>query len=158
MSNDHIEKVLGIRPIEEALDDTQLDSADEPDDLPTVIGDTKGEVATVNPETDETIQDIELARSNIKNIIEQGDESLKEMINLAKQSESPRAFEVASGLMKTLLDANKDFVEISTKKKYAKEEILNPKEEQATANVTNNNLILSTTDLLKMLKGGEDIQ
>jgi hypothetical protein len=55
--------------------------------------------------------------------------------------------------MKTLLDANKDFVEMSMKKKYAKEEILNPKEEQATTNVTNNNLILSTADLLAMIKG-----
>jgi hypothetical protein len=99
------------------------------------------------------VRDIELARSNIKNIIEQGDESLNELINLAKQSESPRAFEVVSSMMNTLLHANKDFVEMSMKKKYAKEEILNPKEEQAATNVTNNNLILSTTDLLKMLKG-----
>jgi hypothetical protein len=74
------------------------------------------------------------------------------MISLAKQSESPRAFEVASTLMKTLLDANKDFVEISTKKKYAIEEKNGPKE-AAQTNVTNNNLILSTADLLKMLKG-----
>ncbi len=154
ISNDPIEQALGLRPLEEALKDVpENDPADEPDDLPVPIEETNMEVAIVNPATDPTIQDIELARSNIKNIIEKGDESLKEMIELAKQSESPRAFEVASGLMKTLLDANKDFVEISMKKKYAKEEITNPKEEQAAANVTNNNLILSTADLLKMLKG-----
>jgi hypothetical protein len=154
ISNDPIEQALGLRPLEEALKDvSENDPADEPDDLPVPIEETNTEVATVDPATDPTIQDIELARLNIKNIIEKGDESLNEMIELAKQSESPRAFEVASGLMKTLLDANKDFVEMSMKKKYAKEEIMNPKEEQAAANVTNNNLILSTTDLLKMLKG-----
>ncbi len=154
ISNDPIEQALGLRPLEEALKDMpENDPADEPDDLPVPIEETNMEVAIVDPATDPTIQDIELARLNIKNIIEKGDESLNEMIELAKQSESPRAFEVASGLMKTLLDANKDFVEMSMKKKYAKEEITNPKEEQAAANVTNNNLILSTTDLLKMLKG-----
>jgi len=153
-STDPIEQALGLRPLEEALKDvSENDPTDEPDDLPVPIEETNTEVATVDPATDETVKDIELARSNIKNIIEQGDESLNELINLAKQSESPRAFEVVSNMMSTLLNANKDFVEMSMKKKYAKEEIMNPKEEQAAANVTNNNLILSTTDLLKMLKG-----
>jgi CxxC motif-containing protein len=147
-SNDSIESALGLRPISSAVNgDLPI-----PSEQQSVIS-----VETIEPidvDADETIRDIELARSNIKNIIEQGDDSLKEMIELAKQSESPRAFEVASGLMKTLLDANRDFVEMSMKKKYAKEEILKPKEEPAsTTNVTNNNLILSTADLLNMLKG-----
>jgi hypothetical protein len=153
MIDNHVERVLGIRPLEEALVDAKNDSTDTPDDLPTIIEDNKTEVVPADADADETVRDIELARSNIKNIIEQGDESLNELINLAKQSESPRAFEVVSSMMNTLLHANKDFVEMSMKKKYAKEEILNPKEEQAATNVTNNNLILSTTDLLKMLKG-----
>jgi hypothetical protein len=149
MKNDPIDIALGLRPLEEALND------DAPEYLPSeIIENTTAIVeAKSNPDDDETVRDIELARSNIKNIIEQGDESLKEMIDLAKQSESPRAFEVASTLMKTLLDANKDFVEMSMKKKYAREEIINPKTDQDTSNVTNNNLIISTTDLLKMLKG-----
>jgi hypothetical protein len=54
--------------------------------------------------------------------------------------------------MKTLLDANKDFVDMSMKKKYAVDEMNAPKE-AAQTNVTNNNLIVSTADLLKMLKG-----
>lgn len=150
MNSDPIEEALGLRPIKDAIEDTREYVAET---LPEAIDVPVTDVVIVSPDEDDTVKDIELARSNIKNIIEQGDESLKEMIELAKQSESPRAFEVASGLMKTLLDANKDFVDMSMKKKYAREEILNPKEEQAAANITNNNLILSTTDLLKMLKG-----
>ncbi len=147
-----IDNILGLRPLEEALAD-----ADYVDSLPTVQESRDLELpidldAVVA--SDETLQDIEKARKNIEKIIELGGESLDEMINLAKQSESPRAFEVASTLMKTLLDANRDFVEMSTRKKYAKEEILKPKEEEkAQTNVVNNNLILSTTDLLKMLRG-----
>ena len=147
MSEDHISKALGIRPLEEAKKDQLPDVVDEQETLPVE--------ATANTEYDENIQDIEKARKNIQNIIEQGDDSLKEMIDVAKQSESPRAFEVAANLMKTLLDANKDFVEMSTKKKYAIDEKNGPKQEAQT-NVTNNNLILSTADMLKMLKGEDD--
>jgi hypothetical protein len=141
---DTISAALGLRPLEEAKEA----------ELPVTI--QEPETAVVRQlsasDDDETVKDIEQARSNIKNIIEQGDDALREMIELAKQSESPRAYEVASTLMKTLLDANKDFVEMSTKKKYAKDEIDRPKE-AAQTNVTNNNLIVSTADLLRMLKG-----
>lgn len=143
MNDDKISEVLGLRPLTEA----------KQEELPVPI-EEKETLPSANVEDDDTIQDIEQARGNIKNIIEQGDDALKEMISLAKQSESPRAFEVASTLMKTLLDANKDFVEMSTKKKYAKEELMGPKE-AAQTNITNNNLILSTADLLKMIKGDE---
>jgi hypothetical protein len=142
MSDDKIANVLGLRPLEEVRQEL----------LPDVVEERVMEIVPVNPDDDETLKDIEQARANIKNIIEYGDDSLKEMIALAKQSESPRAFEVASTLMKTLLDANKDFVEMSMKKKYTKDELNGPKE-AAQTNVTNNNLIVSTADLLKMIKG-----
>jgi tRNA(Ile)-lysidine synthase TilS/MesJ len=142
MNDDKISEALGLRPLLEA----------KKEDLPVVVEEKEILPIEAPVEEDDTIRDIEQARGNIKNIIEQGDDALKEMISLAKQSESPRAFEVASTLMKTLLDANKDFVEMSTKKKYAKEELMGPKE-AAQTNITNNNLILSTADLLKLVKG-----
>lgn len=146
MSDDKIASALGLKPLSEVLDSDVKEASTEL---------TVPEPVAIVPEVvenNENIKDIEQARSNIKNIIEQGDDALKEMIALAKQSESPRAFEVASNLMKTLLDANKDFVEMSLKKKYAVDEVNAPKE-AAQTNVVNNNLILSTTDLLKMIKG-----
>ena len=106
--------------------------------------------AVIDEGAEENLADIELAKQNIENIISLGDDSIKEMVEIAKQSESPRAFEVVSTLMKTLLDANKDYVEMSTKKRYAKEET------KTETNVTNNNLIVSTADLLKMIKGEGD--
>jgi len=149
---DPIEQALGLRPMNE------LSTEEEQQNVPVKVEEENPtEVAVTSPEDDETIQDIELARANIKNIIKKGDESLSELIELAKQSESPRAFEVSANMMKTLLDANRDFVEMSTKRKYAKEELMNPKEEEpATTNVTNNNLILSTADLLAMIKGEKE--
>ena len=145
MSDDILSKALGLRPLEEA----------KKEELPAIVEDEETLPTETNTLADENIVDIEKARKNIQNIIEQGDDALKEMMDLAKQSESPRAFEVASTLMKTLLDANKDFVDMSTKKKYAIEEKNGPKE-AAQTNVVNNNLILSTADLLKMIKGDVD--
>lgn len=173
MSDNPIDRALGLRPLEEAQRDLEgvedaeaEDIKDHEDDVEqpsesvpaTIDSKTADVIAQAMLEEDETLKDIEQARLNIQNIIEQGDNSLKEMIELAKQSESPRAFEVASNLMKTLLDANKDFVDMSHRKKYHKEELLAPKEEeQEKNNVTNNNLFVgSTTDLLKMLKGEEE--
>ena len=80
---------------------------------------------------------------------------MQEMLEIAKQYEQPRAFEVVSTLMKTMLDANKDFADISSKKKFAQEEINAPRE-AAQTNTVNNNLIVSTADLLKMIKGDND--
>lgn len=151
MSEDHIERALGLRPITEINEDI----VETKEQLPSTIVLNTDVLDSEALSNDENFQDIEKARKNIEHIVELGRDSLDEIITLAKQSESPRAFEVASALMKTLLDANKEFVEMSTRKKYAKEEILNPKKEEESnvTNVTNNNLILSTADLLKMMKG-----
>lgn len=143
-----IDESLGIRDLTEIpIETTQSLPVEKEEHLPVPVNtvDKSRDVAA-------NIADIELAKSNIENIIELGDESVKEMVEIAKQSESPRAFEVVSTLMKTLLDANKDFVELSTKKRYAKEE----EDTKTEANVTNNNLIISTADLLKMIKGEGD--
>jgi hypothetical protein len=147
-----IDAALGLRPLEQTEEAEVIQHV--PSSLPAVPA-SLDLSETELLARDENLQDIEKARKNIEQIVELGNDSLNEMITLAKQSESPRAFEVAATLMKTLLDANRDFVDISMRKKYAKEEILNPKkdEEASQTNVTNNNLIVSTTDLLKMLKG-----
>ena len=141
MSEKIIASALGLRPLEEI-------NEDEMENLPDIIEhETLPKVP--NSVNDENLDDIELARSNIKTIVEKGIESLDELLSLAKQSESARAFEVVSTMMNTLITANKSFVEMSDKKKYAKEDNSSTKQ----TNVTNNNLILTTADLLKMMKG-----
>ena len=144
MDDDKLSSALGIRPLSEVNNDEEQNLPAEFEEvLPPVV---------VSEEDDENVQDLETARQNIKNIIETGEDALSEILSVAKQSNSARAYEVVSTLMKTMLDANKDFVDISTKKKFAKEEIAAPKQEQ---NITNNNLIISTADLLKMIKGND---
>lgn len=166
MSDDKIADLLNMRPLEDAKEEIEGYPASEEDvnpmltqlpansfdtDQPSLPAQrTETLPAEISKEAEENLKDIELAKKNIENIISLGDDSVKEMVEIAKQSESPRAFEVVSTLMKTLLDANKDFVEMSTKKRYAKEE------HKTETNVTNNNLIVSTADLLRMIKGEND--
>jgi len=150
MSEEKIASVLGLKPLSEVLNNDEDTSKTELLTVDEMFGDLVEHKET--EEDSESVKDIDLAKKNIESIIKQGDDSLVEIISIAKQSQSPRAFEVVSNLMKTLLDANKDFVEMSMKKKYAVDEMNAPKE-AAQANVTNNNLIVSTADLLKMLKG-----
>ncbi len=94
--------------------------------------------------------DYEYARSNLYQVIEKGSYALDSLLELAKASEHPRAFEVVGQLTKTLVDANKDLLAIQKQVKELKKEeqqVDDPKQ------VTNNNLFVgSTADLLKMIK------
>jgi hypothetical protein len=150
MSEKVIAEALGLRPLDEVI--PKNEEKDISEMLPMVQGsDNLPEVKDTVGE--EHLQDIEKARENIEEIIEHGKDSLATLVDLAKQSQSARAFEVVSTMMKTMLDANKEFVDMSTKRKYAKEDHGSAGTPGNTTNVTNNNLILSTTDLLKMIKG-----
>lgn len=144
MSEKAITDALGLTPLDEIRK-----IKEEQVDLPEIFY-TEGKIVDDEPKEDsETVKDIDFAKENIKDIIQQGRTSIRDLMNLASQGESARSYEVLSTLMKTMLDANKDYVDLSVKKKYEKED--QPK--TATTNVTNNNLVISTADLLKLMKG-----
>jgi len=73
---------------------------------------------------------------------------LDRVMEIARQSESPRAFEVATNLLKTLTDTNKDLLELAKKKK----DLLQTKEDKPQ-NVTNALFVGSTADLQKLIQG-----
>ena len=99
---------------------------------------------------DDITKDYTYARENMYDVIERGTEALDYLLELAKASEHPRAFEVVSTLTKTLVDANKDLLEVQTKLKKLKEEDKQPQ------NVTNALFVGSTADLQKLIKGDDD--
>jgi hypothetical protein len=99
---------------------------------------------------DQPERDYEYARGNFYNVIEKGTQALEDMLEVARASEHPRAYEVVSTLMKTLVDANKDLVSMGEKKRQAQA----PEEERK---VTNNNLFVgSTAELQQLLKDMKD--
>ena len=136
--NDDISNALGLDPIEK----------------PALTGEI---VEKPKAKSKETLSDVEreendftYARENFYNVIEKGTEALENMLDVARASEHPRAYEVVSTLMKTLVDANKDLVKMGEERKKSKKADDNPEEGKA---VTNNNLFVgSTSELQQMLK------
>lgn len=99
--------------------------------------------------------DFEYARRTYHDILAKGSAALEDMIEVARATEHPRAFEVMSGMMKTLADVNGNLLDLHKKKKdIRKKEAAVP---ALPANTTNNNLFVgSTTDLQRMLLGQQN--
>lgn len=102
------------------------------------------------PVPEDLSADFKVARENIHDIISKGSSALDYMLEVAKASEHPRAFEVVSQLTKTLIDANKDLLDIQKKMK----ELTQQEEQKNPSNVTNALFVGSTADLQKLLKNG----
>ena len=129
--SDEIANSLGLNPIEKV--EPKLEILESNASVPSV-------------DVSEKDKDYKYARENFYNVIEKGTHALDEMLDVAKASEHPRAYEVVSTLMKTLIEANKDLVSMNEKKNKSEE----PAEEKS---VTNNNLFLgSTSELQRLIK------
>ena len=100
------------------------------------------------PKTDGKDDDIDYnyARENYYNLIERNQDAVEEMLEIAKQSEHPRAFEVVGQLIKSGLDANKELMALhKTKKELSIEK-------NSSVNVNNAVFVGSTAELQKLLK------
>ena len=95
----------------------------------------------------EASDDFTYARDNLYDVINKGQDALEEMLEVAKQSQHPRAYEVFATLMSTMLTANKDLVEMQKKKK----EFFVKEEEKLAQSVTNNLFVGSTAELQKFI-------
>ena len=104
----------------------------------------------IKPKTDGKDDDIDYnyARENYYNLIERNQDAIEEMLEIAKQSEHPRAFEVVGQLIKSGLDANKELMGLHKTKKE-----LSIEKGSHTTTVNNAVFVGSTADLQKLLKG-----
>ena len=90
--------------------------------------------------------DYNYARENYYNLIERNQDAVEEMLEIAKQSEHPRAFEVVGQLIKSGLDANKELMALHKTKKELSVE-------KGTQTLVNNAVFVgSTAELQKLLK------
>ena len=90
--------------------------------------------------------DYNYARENYYNLIERNQDAVEEMLEIAKQSEHPRAFEVVGQLIKSGLDANKELMSLHKTKKELSIET------NSGVNVNNAVFVGSTAELQKLLK------
>ena len=91
--------------------------------------------------------DFETGRKNLYNLLDKGNEAIDGILELAKEGEHPRAYEVAGQLIKTVSEVSQNLLDLQDKLKKVKE-VPNT----APKNVTNALFVGSTTELQKMLK------
>jgi len=92
--------------------------------------------------------DHEYARGNLYNLIEKGQEAINDILDVAKQTNHPRAYEVAGNLIKNVADITDKLLESQKKLKE-----INEDSHTKGPNVVNNSLFVgSTSDLQKMIK------
>ena len=102
---------------------------------------------------DNVKRDYDYSRDTYYDLLEKGRESLEDMIEVARQSEHPRAYEVLSGMIKNISDVNDKLMDLNKKNKD-----MNKQEEvKQVGNTTNNVFLGSTADLQRLLKDESNI-
>ena len=131
-------------PIDEALNTTSsIEVSTTPEN-----GGIKRKDALKNV-TNDVDKDYDYTRANLYSLIEKGQESLNGIMELAGESASPRAYEVAGQIIKSVADTTDKLMELQKKVKEIDEDKGKPTQ------VTNNAVFVgSTSDLSKMLKDG----
>jgi predicted house-cleaning noncanonical NTP pyrophosphatase (MazG superfamily) len=94
--------------------------------------------------------DYDTTRNNLRILLQQGQEALQKSLDVAMQSEHPRAFEVVGNLMKQLAEVNQQLMDLHQQKQKLDE----PSKAEKAKQVTNNNAIFvgSTAELNKLIK------
>ena len=131
-----------INDIDENLDNI-LEIAEK---LPKV---TRGVPPRVMPEINgvEEDTDFRYTRENLYNLLERGQDAVEELLEIAKQSEHPRAFEVVGQLIGKLTETNKELMGLHKTKKE-----LSIEKGGGDVNVNNAVFVGSTAELQKLLK------
>ena len=131
---DKLDETFNITPTEVSVDETQVSvgvDREKPDRL----------------SKDDITRDYEYSRGNLYSIIEKGQEAINGVLELAQETETARAYEVAGQLIKSVSDATDKLMDLQKKLKDVNEE-----KEKAPTNVTNALFVGSTADLQKLLK------
>jgi len=140
-THDALSEALGIE------NNKQLEVIENSDNTPVVLETEKvpGDIE----------QDYALSRRTFRDLIDKGNSAIEGITDLAKESESPRAYEVLATLIKTVADTTKDLYDLQKKTK----DLTSEEKKVADASVTNIDkavFVGSTSDLLKQIKDKEN--
>jgi len=132
--------------IREIIDDTMAPLKTVASEIKNMEPDSNA-VIDANNKNDDTDVDYNFIRGNLKELVDKGNEALDGILELAQESEHPRAYEVVGQLIKTLADANKDIMDLQKNVKSVK-----GISGKGPNKVTNALFVGSTHDLQKMIK------
>ena len=132
--NKNLSEIFDITPIEkvEAL------PVEKKDLLPV-------NVEALDQDLDDAYQQ---SKENLQGIIDQGSEAMQEILEIAKAGQHPRAFEVYGGLLKNMVEANKELLSIQKQMR----EMSGVKKETSSTNIDKAIFVGSTSELSKLLK------
>jgi len=99
----------------------------------------------INTNQEDHEKDYATVRKNLKELIDIGEEAIDGILNVAKNGDSPRAYEVAGQMIKTVSEMNKDLIDLHKKVKEIK------KTDVVTNNTTNNSIYVGSTSELQDL-------
>ena len=131
-----LDKAFNIAPTEVVVEETNIEESpvgiQKPDRL----------------KKDDIEKDYEYTRGNLYSIIEKGQEAIDGILELAQESEMPRAYEVAGQLIKSVSDATDKLMDLQKKLKDVEEET----KQKGPSTVNNALFVGSTAELAKMIK------
>ena len=107
-------------------------------------------VSPVVNENQDIDNDYEYQRQNFYNLVERGNDAITGILELARESEHPRTYEVAGNLIKQVAEVTEKLGDLQEKMKKLKEV-----PDNAPKNVTNALFVGSTAELQKMLKSDD---
>ena len=119
---------------------------------------TESDIVEVKPQQKDLVKsndvdiekDYEYSRANLYSLIEKGQEAINGIMEVAEEGGSPRAYEVAGQLIKSVADTTDKLIDLQKKLKDVEDD-----SKKTTNNVTNNAVFVgSTSELQKMLKQG----
>ena len=105
-------------------------------------------VEKISSSVDDVKKDYEYTRGNLYSLIEKGQEAINGILELAQESEMPRAYEVAGQLIKNVADATDKLMDLQKKLKDIEEEKIS----KGPTTVNNALFVGSTAELAKLLK------
>ena len=132
---DKLDETFNITPTEVSVDETQVSvgvDREKPDRL----------------SKDDITRDYEYSRGNLYSIIEKGQEAINGILEVAQESDMPRAYEVAGQLIKSVSDATDKLMDLQKKLKDVNEE----QKSKGPSTVNNALFVGSTAELTKLLK------
>ena len=116
---------------------------EEPTELEQHVEKTK----SLRTDTPDIQQDYETSRAQLHSLVMKGQEAVDGILDVARASDHPRAYEVAGQLIKHVADTTDKLIDLQTKMKE-----LDKEDKKGPTNVTNAMFVGSTADLQKMLK------
>lgn len=137
--NDNLSEIFDVMPLE----------------IPSEPPKNENVPVVIEPSDESVNSDFSTARNNLKSLITKGESAIDGILQVANQSEHPRAYEVAATFLKTLADLNKDLLDIQKKKKELTAES-QQKNSGGQTNIDKAVFIGSTTDLIKMIKNNKE--